>query len=166
MKNLKDQILEHPFFKGMSARHLDILSKGAVEARFAEGEVIFHEGQAAYQFYLLQQGKVLLEANLPTDDNVPVEILGPGDVLGWSWLFQPYSVHFEARALEPTKAIFLDGARLLVACEQDHDFGYELMKRTARVLINRLQAMRGCLCRKGTPGAAALPESSCCLART
>jgi CRP-like cAMP-binding protein len=161
MKTLNDQILEHPFVKGMGSRHLEILRRDAAETRFEKGQVIFREGEAAYQFYLLVEGKVALEAYLPGDDNIPLETLGAGDVLGWSWLFQPYSLHFQARALEPTRAIFLDGARLLVACEQDHDFGYELMKRTARVLINRLQAVRSCLCRwSAKPGGPRKREKS------
>jgi hypothetical protein len=73
---------------------------------------------------------------------VLVQILGPGDVLGWSWLFPPFTWHFRALALEPTNAIVLDGAHLLVTAERNRDFGYELMKRVAQVVIHRLQATR------------------------
>jgi CRP/FNR family cyclic AMP-dependent transcriptional regulator len=68
--------------------------------------------------------------------------LGPGDVLGWSWLFPPFVWHFQARAVEPTTLLVLNGAGLLVSAERDHDFGYELMKRVAQVVIRRLQATR------------------------
>ena len=63
-------------------------------------------------------------------------------MLGWSWLFPPYYWHFDARALEPTTAIFFYGTRLREQCEQDHDFGYEIMKRMTQVVIQRLQATR------------------------
>jgi CRP/FNR family cyclic AMP-dependent transcriptional regulator len=63
-------------------------------------------------------------------------------MLGWSWLFPPFAWHFRARALEPTNAIVLNGAHLLIAAERKRDFGYELMKRVAQVVIHRLQATR------------------------
>ncbi len=39
--------------------------------------------------------------------------------------------------------LVLDAARLLVAAEEDHAFGYLLMKRVAQVLLARLKATRG-----------------------
>jgi CRP-like cAMP-binding protein len=54
-------------------------------------------------------------------------------------------MHFQARVLEPTEAIFLDGASLLIVAEEDPEFGYELTKRMAQVLIERLQATRNLL---------------------
>jgi CRP/FNR family transcriptional regulator, cyclic AMP receptor protein len=71
---------------------------------------------------------------------IPIQTLGPGDDLGWSWLFPPYYLHLSARALEPTRTIFFHGTRLREQCEQDHDLGYQLMKRIAEVLIQRLRA--------------------------
>ena len=47
-----------------------------------------------------------------------------------------------ARAVEPTEVVQLYGAHLLVTAERDHDFGYELMKRVAQVVIRRLQVTR------------------------
>ena len=63
-------------------------------------------------------------------------------MLGWSWLFPPYYWHFDARAVKPTTAIFIYGTRVRELCENDHDLGYELMRRTAEVVIGRLQSAR------------------------
>lgn len=106
------------------------------------GEIIFHEGEPANRFYLIEQGRVLLES--PRREQLPVtlQVIGSGDVLGWSWLFPPYYWHFDARTVEPTTAIFFYGTRLREQCEQDHDFGYEMMKRMAQVLVQRLQVAR------------------------
>jgi CRP/FNR family cyclic AMP-dependent transcriptional regulator len=71
-----------------------------------------------------------------------IQIIGAGDVLGWSWLFPPFCWHFDARAVKPTEAIFIYGTRVRELCDEDHDLGYELMKRTAEVVIRRLQATR------------------------
>jgi len=63
-------------------------------------------------------------------------------VLGWSWLIEPYKWHFDARAVELTRVIALNGECLRKKCEQDHDLGYALMKRVAQLMEQRLTATR------------------------
>ena len=131
------------FFKGLSPAHLEMLAKESMPVEFKTGELIFNEGGMANRLYLLLSGKVALEA--PTDSEhepVAIETIGAGSMLGWSWLFPPYYWHFDARALTPVKAIFFYGTRLREQCENDHELGYELMKRVSGVLIERLQATR------------------------
>jgi hypothetical protein len=71
-----------------------------------------------------------------------ITTLGAGELVGWSWLFPPYRWHFDARATELTRTIAFDGACLRDKCEQDHDLGYELMRRFASLMLDRLQATR------------------------
>ncbi len=70
------------------------------------------------------------------------QTVAEGDVLGWSWLFPPYRWVFDAQALELTRALVFDGTCLRGKCEDDHNLGYELMKRFAHVVVQRLQATR------------------------
>jgi CRP/FNR family cyclic AMP-dependent transcriptional regulator len=133
---------EHPFLKGLSPAYLQILARSAMLKEFAAGEMIFAEGDMANRFYLILDGKVALESSNAGHEPVLVQEIGPGDVLGWSWLFPPYYWHFNARATEPTKAIFFYGTRLREQSEEDPAFGYELMKRISEIVINRLQATR------------------------
>jgi len=142
MINLRQKIDAYPFFSGIDPAHLTLVAQSASEVAFKTGEVLFREGQPANRFFLIAKGKVALEVHDVTDKTVFIEELAAGDVLGWSWLFPPFVWHFQARAVEPTEAIALDGAHLLIAGERDHDFGYELMKRVAQVVIHRLQATR------------------------
>ena len=141
MKSLATLIAEHPFLAGMRPAHLDVLADCAMQTEFAQGQLIFREGDLANRFYLIQQGRVALESR-GDERTVLVQTLGAGDVLGWSWLFPPYYWHFDARTVAPTKAIFFYGTRLRTQCEEDHEFGYELIKRMAEVMIRRLQATR------------------------
>lgn len=132
-----------PFFNGMSSRHLDLLVGDAMPAEFKTGELICDEGGPANRFYVIRSGKVELQS--PTDfehEPIPIETIEAGSVLGWSWLFPPYSWHFDARAVTPVKAIFFYGTRLREQCDADHELGYEMMKRMSAVVIGRLQATR------------------------
>ena len=142
MNNVNESIFKYAFFDGMRPEHLAVLSNSAKTARFNAGDTLFREREPASQFYLIESGKIVLEARDLADGTSAVQTLGPGDVLGWSWLFPPFVWHFQARAVEPTTLLVLNGAGLLVSAERDHDFGYELMKRVAQVVIRRLQATR------------------------
>src|SRR6266487_6262817 len=141
-RRLEAEITGQPFLKGLTEQHLTILANYAMETKFAAGQLIFREGDVANRFYLILEGKVTLEAEARDAAPVPIMTIGAGDVLGWSWLFPPYCWHFDARAVEPTKAIFFYGTWLREQCEMDHSLGYELVKRMAEVVIQRLQATR------------------------
>jgi CRP-like cAMP-binding protein len=142
MKTVTEAITKHPFFHGMKPEHLTVFTEGAKATGFKAGDVLFREREPASQFYLIESGNIALEAHEPATGTVLVQTLGAGEVLGWSWLFPPFTWHFQARSIEPTNVIILNGAHLLVTGERDRDFGYELMKRLAQVVIRRLQATR------------------------
>lgn len=142
MSTLAAIIAEQPFFKGMSAEHLRTLADSAMQTWFEADELIFHEDDVANRLYLILEGTVALESSLANGDDVLLQTLGPGEPLGWSWLFSPYIRKLHARALEPTEAIFFYGTRLRAQCADNHELGYELFKRISEVMMQRLQAAR------------------------
>jgi len=150
--SLAKLIARHPFLEGMKPEHLAILTECAMPAEFKKGELIFREGDPANRFYLIRSGRVELESKVEERDRMLIQTIGPGDVLGWSWLFPPYYWRFDARTTSPVKAIFFYGTRLREQCEQDPAFGYDLMKRTSEVVIKRLQAARRYLVELRTEG--------------
>jgi len=121
---------------------LKFIAGCATNVRFKAEEFLYREGDEANNFFVLREGKVAIEAFSPKRGAITIQTLTAGDVLGWSWLFPPYHTHFGARAIEPTRALCLDGKCLRNKCEEDHDLGYELMKRFSEVMIQRLQATR------------------------
>ena len=141
MSEIAKLISQHPFTREMRPEHLAVLEKCAKKVSLKPGELLLKEREPAYQFYMILKGKVSLESR-SGDKQKQFQTIGPGEVLGWSWLLSPFVSHASARAIEPTEAIFLDGAHLMVACENDHDFGYELMKRVSHMLMQRLEATR------------------------
>jgi CRP-like cAMP-binding protein len=135
-------ISKHPFLAGLSPHHLRLVRDCTMPAHFTTDELIFKEGDSANRFYLIQKGRVALECYTKDKGNTVIQIIGSGDVLGWSWLFPPYSWHFSARALEATDAVFIYATPLREECESDHELGYELLKRMAEIMLIRLQATR------------------------
>jgi CRP-like cAMP-binding protein len=132
----------HPFLVGMNQKQLALLTGCAMAVQFQKGQVIFREGELANRFYLIETGKVTLESSGGEGNPVVIDTIGAGDLLGWSWMFQPYTWHFTARAAEVTTAIFFYGTILREYCEDDHSLGYELLKRMSLVMNRRMQAAR------------------------
>ena len=142
MQTLEPILAEHPFFKGLKPEYLQLVTGCASNVRFDTGTYIFREGEEASQFYLIRQGRVALEIFASQHGPITIETIEAGEVVGWSWLFPPYRWHFSGRVFEPTRAIALDGKCLRAKSEEDHDLGYELMKRVAQIMMERLQATR------------------------
>jgi CRP/FNR family transcriptional regulator, cyclic AMP receptor protein len=136
---LQDAVENHAFLRGMDPAHLRILAQSAMFTRFEAGQIVFNEGEIANRFYLIHTGRVSVETRSEPGKVISIQTLGPGDILGWSWLFAPYYWHFSACALQPTQAIFFYGTRLREICEQDREFGFQLMRRVTGVVMQRLQ---------------------------
>jgi len=142
IQSLESVIRQHPFFRGLEERHIQFIVGCAKNVRFDQNQYIFREGDAADQFYFIREGLVSVELMVPQKGPATVQTVGEGDVLGWSWLAPPYRWHFDARALHKIHALDFDGKCLRAKCEEDHDLGYEILKRFANVVTERLDATR------------------------
>ena len=142
MRTLETLLAAHPFFQGLDQSVMQLITECALNIRFRPEHYLFHENEEATHFFLIREGRVALETIVAPQRPIIIETIESGEVLGWSWLFPPYRWHFSARAVEPVRAIILDGICLREKSEKDHDVGYELIKRVSHILIQRLQATR------------------------
>lgn len=144
MKELKNVMLAHPFFKEFQSSHhvVELLSRCASTLDFNAGDHLFHDGEAAEHMYLIQTGKVAVVLQMDAREPLTILTVGPGGVVGWSWLFPPHRWHFSARAVEDTSAIVLGAKCVMEKCKEDYQLGYELMYRCAHMMGERLYATR------------------------
>jgi len=142
MDTAHDLLAAQPFLAGLTSAHVDKLASWSKRKTFHAGARLFQEGGRADRFWLIREGHVTLDTQVPGRGNVIVETLGPRAVLGWSWLIPPYRWHFSASAVETTLAVELDGPGVRDLCAQDHDLGYELMSRFVPLVVNRMQNTR------------------------
>jgi len=141
-KTLEPILRAHRFFKGIKPEYLNLLVSCAMNMRFDANTYLIHEGDEANQFYLLRHGEIVIEVAIPGRGVRTIATLREGDVVGWSWLFPPYRWHYNVRSQTLVRVLALDGACLRGKCEEDHSLGYELMKRFALIMMERLQATR------------------------
>jgi CRP-like cAMP-binding protein len=142
MEALEKILAAHPFFEGLAPDLVNLIAVSASHVNYDPGQMIYREGEEANQFHLIHFGKVAIEVFDSKRGSLVIQTVGPGDVLGWSWLFPPYKWNFDARAVELTRAVALDGKTLREKAEVDHRLGFELLKRFSRIVVERLHAMR------------------------
>lgn len=142
MSSLDNVILQHPFFAGVDPKLIQLIASCAKNARYEAGEVLFREGDAADTFSLIREGRVSVEAMIPQRGFTTVQTVSAGEVLGWSWFLPPYRWHYDARVIKAARAIVFDGKCLREKCEQNHELGFEVLKRLSIVIAGRLEATR------------------------
>ena len=142
LQSIAARIERHPFFTELPRDYLPTLASAAMPVAFSPGEIIFNTGDLANRFYLIESGRVRLAAESPDGTWVELMTLGPGEVLGWSWLFPPHYWRFRAEAMDSVTAVFLYGTRIREWADSDAAFGYALMKQTSKGLVRRLQDLR------------------------
>ena len=138
MQTIDELVAESPVFEGLTKEQLELIAGCAHNTGFNAGERMFREGDPADTFYVVRKGRVSLSTHAPARGSVVIETLDPGEIVGWSWIFPPYVWHFDARAVDDVRVVAFDGACLRGKCESDHALGYELMRRFAGVMIDRL----------------------------
>lgn len=128
--------------RDMETRHLRKLASIAQEITFHEGEIIYRQGDKGKAVYLIQEGKVAIEMDIPGQDQVVMNYLGPGEFFGWSSLFPLEHKMAWTRASQATQALMFDADALRDACRIDHTLEYVIVRRAGRDMVNRIKATR------------------------
>jgi len=131
-----------PFMRGLPSEEIAVLAGLARHISVPVRHRLFEEGATADKFWLIDAGRVALDAMVPGRGRVIIETLGRGDVVGLSWLMPPYQWRFGAVTTSPMQAFELDGRAVRAACAADPTLCSELNRRFITVLVHRLQATR------------------------
>ena len=137
---IRDLLGAEALFADLEPDDLDLLSGCGRNERFEAGALLAREDDPAERFFVVRHGRVALELHAPGGSLV-VDTAGPGDVLGWSWLFPPYRWTADLRAVDLSRVIAIDGRCLRDKCDADPAFGYRMVTRFARILTHRLAAV-------------------------
>jgi CRP-like cAMP-binding protein len=140
--HLVDLFAQHAFLQGLSERHRLLLASGARPFTAAPGRLLAREGEPTHAFFLIRSGHVALDSTLPGGEELRIQEVGPGEVVGWSWLVPPHQWQFSCRAVEAVEGIAFDAQWLRDLCERDASLGYHLLRQLVTVMAQRLAATR------------------------
>jgi CRP-like cAMP-binding protein len=118
------------------------LAAAAKLRAFPAGTELFHENSTNNELMIISLGRVALDMFVPGRGQVRILSLGPGDVVAWSALLAGGRMTTSATALEDTQVVSIAADVILAICESNHAFGYQLMRRVAGALGERLLATR------------------------
>jgi len=142
-ERLVEMLRKDPWFGGLAPGHFDTLLGFASERYWSTGQFIFREGDHDDWLYLILEGLVAVEINVPTRGRIMILTVGPDEFLGWSSAVPVIKKKTaSARATDMTYAVAFNSAALRTACEQDHDLGFEVYQRLTGVIASRLTATR------------------------
>ena len=142
IETVAELVAHHPLFAGLEPSAVELVADCAVNAVFDAGRLLIAEGDDADTLYLMRRGTVTIELHDPGRPQRVVERVGPGAVVGWSWLFPPYRWRFDVRADGPVGAIAVDAACLRAKAEAQPAFGYHLALRLGGAMLERLDGGR------------------------
>ncbi len=135
LQDLRGIALFEDLADGMLEQLLPIAQSVSMEER----HIVYEPGRTADQFYSVKRGKVLLEAELAPDFIISVGSIKPGYSFGWSALF-PSDAHTSyAVCAEPSEIVVMPGDKLSGLLDRDCPMGFLVMKKSARILENRLE---------------------------
>lgn len=129
-------------FDRLTPEHRSLIATTARDVAFSAGATVFSDGQPALGCWLIRTGHVALGTQVPGRGLVVVQTIGPGEVLGWSWLVPPYHWHFTATANTEVSAVEFDTTRLRALADGDPALGYPLALGLFEVVVARLQNTR------------------------
>jgi CRP/FNR family cyclic AMP-dependent transcriptional regulator len=141
LESIEQELTGTRLFRNLTPEQITAIAELGEEVEFADGRALMIEGDPADSFFMIREGFVALEIQAPAG-TIIVETLHNGDPVGWSWLFEPYLTHFDARSRGTTRAIKFDAGELRRRCEEDAQLGYELMRSFTAVIVERLHATR------------------------
>ncbi|MER7467285.1 cyclic nucleotide-binding domain-containing protein [Streptomyces sp. NPDC097981] len=132
----------HSILERMTPEAREALLAHSHQVTFPAGTRILREHQRAERFWITECGTVGLETHVPGHKNAVIDTLGYGELLGWSWMFRPYTWHLGATASCEVRALEFDAAAVRGLCSEDSVIGRSVSTAVAGVIADRLDATR------------------------
>ena len=133
-----EKVSKTALFQGLNDSEIkQVLSVGQVRA-YNPGDIVFKEGDEAVHIYVVEEGKL----DIRTPEKQTVYTASAGDILGWSALMLPYMRTASAVAVEKSRVVIIDQAKLQEFCEQNPSIGYKITRNTGRMIAIRLRTAK------------------------
>jgi len=144
--NLLETLRHLPWFTDLTAGQIERMASIASLQRLSAGDILFREGDREDSLYVLLDGQIALEIEVPTRGRVTFYTAEMLDIIGWSSM-TPIARQRSAQARAAQNCLLLGfNSKLLEQlCEEDHDIGYIVMRRLSNVVASRLLTSRLCL---------------------
>jgi signal transduction histidine kinase len=143
---VKELLRGAELFRELSDEDLDRVARFAHEVTFEAGDIMFHEGDAAEEIYIVSRGKVAIEMGLHLGGQVrrraTIDVVTDGYAAGWTSLAGSGVYIASGRCLVNTTAVAVSGEALLRLFDEDQTLGLRVMRGLLDLVSRRLQSVR------------------------
>jgi len=138
---------ESNLLKNLNDAQLEKLASIAIGESHPAGTLLYKQGDPAGKFYLVEEGKVFLEMKADMGParpplQVTTDVITRGEGMGWSAFVEPHIYTLSAVAMDATKLVSFEAAKLREIMEKDTAIGYQMLKGINKLLASRLSHTR------------------------
>jgi len=132
-----DELRRFNIFAELDRQELDAIGRIAHVREYDTGEKLTTEGTVADQLYLFLKGRAVVKVRSPEGQEVLIDQVAPGELLGWSAAMEPHVYTASSWTVEPSEVIVIPGRDLRELCEANKHIGYEVAKGIGEVISRR-----------------------------
>lgn len=126
-----------PWFNELSSESVQQLALIAEPISIEQDEIIYSEGNQHGCLYIILDGRIQIESNVPGYGLLPIHFSEPLDVIGWSSLTPVVRQNPGcAKALEYSRLLSFHAEELKRLCERNTELGYVVMRRMANIVAS------------------------------
>ena len=129
------------FFADLPPEHLAQLAMLVQHRHFEEGAIIFNEGDPSFSLYLLRLGEVKISVKSPTNRDITLALLSPGDAFGELALLDNSVRSATATATGPTDLLMVNRNDFLKLVESEPAALHGLLAALSRIIRNMNQKL-------------------------
>ncbi len=130
---------ELPLFKGFDAVTFGQVCLQAAKLQVAKGQSVFRQGESAETVYLVKAGTFKLVHITDDGREVIVDVIGRGEVIGETALFQEQSHPFSAVAIELSRICCFNRRQFEAMIRENPDGAMQVIRFLARRLYENIR---------------------------
>src|SRR5262249_48018896 len=135
---LPEEMLNIEFLRNLGQPHINQLADMARLKECPQDTVLFEEGRDSPFIYFVLSGMVGLTVDEPRGTPFEVDVVGRGEVLGWSPVLGRHAMTATARTRSRCRLAVFDVNQLMQVCRRDPVFAAAFLREIAVVLSGRL----------------------------
>ncbi|HNT55832.1 MAG TPA: Crp/Fnr family transcriptional regulator [Anaerolineaceae bacterium] len=141
--NLVSTLQNIPWLMELKLPQIERLAALAQIQHLEQSEVLYNEGERVGCLYILLEGQISVENNIPGQGAVRILVAEALEIVGWSGMTPLVRLrNNSARALTPATLLCFDEEGLRNLCEEDHHIGYLFMRRISNLVARYLLTTR------------------------
>ena len=133
----RDDLKQIFMLRYLSDKMLDKLIPITQLVHFDKRELIFRQGEKTRHFYMLKEGKVILEQRITDKIAILLSAIKPGNSFGWSAMLDGEEYTIDAVCAEPCKVFTLRDKEIKALFEEDHSLGFIMSQQLLRIIKKR-----------------------------